>query len=60
MPEEEDPFKILSKETQVSLGKGEYFSLPDFFEKFPNKWNYFLSYIDLLADVCSLRNNAAI
>jgi hypothetical protein len=35
-------------------------TLPEFFEKNNNKWNYFLAYASLLADVCKHRNINAI
>lgn len=60
MDDDNDPFKIKSREAHVSLGKGPFVTLPEFFALHPNKWNYFLNYIDLIADVCSMRNNAAI
>jgi len=51
---------IISKErnkvVKITFG-GELFTIPEFYTKYPNKFNYLLSYINLLADVCMDRNN---
>ena len=44
----------------ISFNKSEYISVPEFFEKEANKWNYFLAYVNLLADICVDRNSEAI
>lgn len=44
---------------KVIFGGDDPCTLNEFFDKFPNKFNYLLSYINLLADVCMDRNNEA-
>lgn len=35
-------------------------TIPQFFDTNNNKWNYFLAYVNLLADICKHRNSGAI
>lgn len=50
--------KERNKVVKVIFGRGEDpCTLPEFFERYPNKFNYLLAYINLLADVCMDRNN---
>ena len=51
--------KERNKVVKVSFGCEDPCTLPEFFERFPQKFNYLLSYVNLLADVCMDRNNEA-
>lgn len=56
-----DPFsKIRTRCVEIALGKQDFSSIPKFFKDWGSKWNYFLAYVDLLADVCMDRNNESI
>ncbi len=35
-------------------------TIPQFFDANNNKWNYFLAYVSLLADICKHRNSNSI
>ncbi len=52
--------KEKAKKAKISFGREEYCEIPDFFVAHRNKFNYLMSYINLLADVCMDRNNYAI
>lgn len=38
----------------------DYAALPKFFKDWNSRWNYFLAYVNLLADVCMDRNEESI
>jgi hypothetical protein len=42
------------------LGKQDFSSIPKFFKDWGPKWNYFLAYVHLLADICMDRNSESI
>lgn len=51
--------KERNKVVKVSFGGEDPCTLPEFFERYTNSFNYLLSYVNLLADVCMDRNNQA-
>lgn len=51
--------KVKSKEVLIAFGKQEYTTIPKFFRDWTSKWNYFIAYINLLADTCMDRNTTA-
>lgn len=52
--------KIRSREVLIAFGPQEFTTIPKFFRDWKSKWNYFIAYINLLADICIDRNNEAI
>ncbi len=61
---QEDPTDIMSKiksrEVLIAFGKQQFTTISKFFRDWKSKWNYFIAYINLLADICIDRNNEAI
>lgn len=49
-----------NKVVKITLGTSDPCTIPEFYANSSNKFNYLLSYINLLADVCMDRNNEAI
>lgn len=49
--------KDRSKVVKVVFGREDPCTLIEFYEKYIDKFNYLLSYVSLLADVCMDRNN---
>lgn len=45
---------------RIAFGKQEFTSIRKFFRDWTSKWNYFIAYVNLLADICSNRNTVAI
>lgn len=53
-----DPMmKVKSSQVYISFNKSEFMSIPSFFSNQASKWNYFLAYVNLLADICMDRNS---
>ena len=52
--------KARNKVVKVAFGRDDPCTLVEFFQRSPEKFNYLLSYVNLLADVCMDRNNEAI
>ncbi len=52
--------KILKYRLEISLGKQDFSTIPKFFKDWGSKWDYFLAYVNLLADICMDRNNVSI
>ena len=44
----------------IAFGKDDFMTIPQFFAVNKTKWNYFLAYVNLLADVCMERNSEII
>lgn len=56
-----DPFsKIRTKRVEIALDKQDFSPIPKYFKDWGPKWNYFLQFVNLLADVCMDKNNNAI
>ena len=51
--------KERNKVVKVVFGGEDPCTLPEFYERYTSKFNYLMSYINLLADVCMDRNNEA-
>lgn len=49
--------KILKYKVEIALGKQDFSSIPKFFKDWGSKWDYFLAYVNLLADICMDRNS---
>lgn len=52
--------KIKTREVLIAFGKQEFFTISKFYRDWRSKWNYFIGYVNLLADICLGRNNEAI
>ncbi len=52
--------KILKYKVEIALGKQDFSSIPKFFKDWGSKWDYFLAYVNLLADICMDRNSESI
>lgn len=48
--------KILKYKVEIALGKQDFSPIPKFFKDWGTKWDYFLAYVNLLADICMDRN----
>lgn len=48
--------KILKYKVEIGLGKQDFSPIPKFFKDWGTKWDYFLAYVNLLADICMDRN----
>ncbi len=48
------------KQVQISLGKQDFTPINKFYKDWASKWDYFLAYVNLLADICMDRNTEAI
>lgn len=56
-----DPFtKITTKQVVIALDKQDFSPIPKYFKDWGPKWNYFLHFVNLLADVCMDKNDRAI
>lgn len=54
--EKDDEFaKIRNRRVDIAIGN-DYCSIPKYFKDWNGRWNYFLAYFNLLADVCMNRN----
>lgn len=49
-----------SREVQIIYGKRDQLTLNDFYKNEKDVWNYFLEYVNLMADVCMDTNMASI
>ena len=62
--EPEDPHdefsKIKIKRVEIALHTQDFCSIPKYYKDWMPKWNYFLYFVNLLADVCMDKNNNAI
>lgn len=57
----QDPYsKIKTKRVEIALDKQDFCPIPKYFKDWGPKWNYFLQFVNLLADVCMDKNNNAI
>lgn len=45
---------------EIALDKQDFCPIPKYFKDWGPKWNYFLQFVNLLADVCMDKNNNAI
>lgn len=52
--------KILKYKVEIALGRQDFSSIPKFFKDWRSKWDYFLAYVNLLADICMDRNSESI
>ena len=56
-----DPFsKIKIKKVEIALFKQDFCSIPKYYKDWGPKWNYFLYFVNLLADVCMGKNKTSI
>lgn len=61
MENPQDPFsKIKTKRVEIALDKQDLSPITKYFKDWGPKWNYFLHFVNLLADVCMDKNNNAI
>jgi hypothetical protein len=52
--------KIKVKRVEIALHTQDFSAIPKYYKDWGPKWNYFLYFVNLLADVCMDKNNNAI
>ena len=52
--------KIKCKRVEIALWTQDFSAIPKYYKDWGPKWNYFLHFVNLLADVCMDKNNNAI
>ena len=56
-----DPFsKIKIKKVEIALFTQDFCAIPKYYKDWGPKWNYFLYFVNLLADVCMGKNKVSI
>lgn len=61
MENPQDPFsKVKTKRVEIALDKQDFSPIPKYFKDWGPKWNYFLHFVNLLADICMDKNIVAI